>query len=319
MCSIGGGEIGLLDGFNCTTERRKLILDRVALEDGYEVLWIESIRDSVEAEDMLLYGNMQDSPDYYDRDDFLQKMFYYKSIYQTVTKEEGRYVKIFGCGHTTELHAIGGFLMSKIASFLMNLQPVPKPVYMTRHGESVYNVKGQIGGDSALSPRGTHFAEALAAYISTKEAAYLPSSELCVWTSIMRRSKETAQKLNYHRVVEWRALREIEVGVCDGLTYEEVQEKFPDEYKARDVDKLRYRYPRGESYVDVINRLEPVIFELERQTEPLLIIGHQAVLRCLYAYFFDLPVDEIPYLSIPLHTLIRLDPRTVGKYYQLLL
>ena len=109
------------------------------------------------------------------------------------------------------------------------------------------------------------------------------------------------------------------MGVCDGLTYEEVQEKFPDEYKARDVDKLRYRYPRGESYVDVINRLEPVIFELERQTEPLLIIGHQAVLRCLYAYFFDLPVDEIPYLSIPLHTLIRLDPRTVGKYYQLLL
>ena len=103
--------------------------------------------------------------------------------------------------------------------------------------------------------------------------------------------------------------------MCDGLTYEEVQEKFPEEYKARDVDKLRYRYPRGESYVDVINRLEPVIFELERQTEPLLIIGHQAVLRCLYAYFFDLPVDEIPYLSIPLHTLIRLDPRTVGKLY----
>ena len=64
--------------------------------------------------------------------------------------------------------------------------------------------------------------------------------------------------------------------------------------------------------MDVINRLEPVIFELERQTEPLIIVGHQAVLRCLYAYFFDLPAEEIPYLSIPLHTLIKLEPRIIG-------
>jgi broad specificity phosphatase PhoE len=33
-----------------------------------------------------------------------------------------------------------------------------------------------------------------------------------------------------------------------------VREKFPHEYKARDQDKLRYRYPRGESYLDVISR-----------------------------------------------------------------
>jgi len=91
-----------------------------------------------------------------------------------------------------------------------------------------------------------------------------------------------------------------------------VKSQFPEEFRARDHDKLRYRYPRGESYMDVINRLEPVIFELERQTEPLIIVGHQAVLRCLYAYFFDLPAEEIPYLSIPLHTLIKLEPRIIG-------
>jgi broad specificity phosphatase PhoE len=33
-----------------------------------------------------------------------------------------------------------------------------------------------------------------------------------------------------------------------------VKEKFPAEYKSRDQDKLRYRYPRGESYMDVISR-----------------------------------------------------------------
>lgn len=40
-------------------------------------------------------------------------------------------------------------------------------------------------------------------------------------------------------------------------------------------DKLAYRYPRGESYLDVIARLEPMILEMERHREPLLIISHQ--------------------------------------------
>ncbi len=44
------------------------------------------------------------------------------------------------------------------------------------------------------------------------------------------------------------------------------------------MDKFRYRYPRGESYEDVIQRLEPVIFELERERRTVLVIGHQAVL-----------------------------------------
>ena len=54
----------------------------------------------------------------------------------------------------------------------------------------------------------------------------------------------------------------------------------------------RYRYPRGESYEDLVARLEPVIMELERQ-ENVLVIGHQAVLRCLLAYFLDKPAGEL--------------------------
>jgi 6-phosphofructo-2-kinase/fructose-2,6-biphosphatase len=102
------------------------------------------------------------------------------------------------------------------------------------------------------------------------------------------------------------------VGVCDGLSYEQVKVRFPEEYRSRLQDKLKYRYPRGESYLDVITRLEPVIFELERMKEPILIIGHQAVLRCLYAYFLDLPTEEVPFLSIPLHSLIRLETKAFG-------
>lgn len=83
----------------------------------------------------------------------------------------------------------------------------------------------------------------------------------------------------------------------------------------------------GESYRDVVLRLEPVIMELERQ-ENILIIGHQAILRCLYvifsvhrprltsvcryAYFQNLPQVDLPYIKIPLHTVIKLTPKAYG-------
>ena len=43
-------------------------------------------------------------------------------------------------------------------------------------------------------------------------------------------------------------MNEIDSGVCDDLTYEEIKERWPEDFVARDVDKYRYRYPRGESY-----------------------------------------------------------------------
>lgn len=75
-------------------------------------------------------------------------------------------------------------------------------------------------------------------------------------------------------------------GICEEMTYEEIASKYPEEFKNRDLDKFHYRYPRGESYEDLVARLEPVIMELERQKN-VFVIGHQAVLRCLLAYFLD--------------------------------
>ena len=48
-------------------------------------------------------------------------------------------------------------------------------------------------------------------------------------------------------------------GDCEALTYEQIQEKFPRDFALRDQDKFRYRYPRGESYEDLVHRLEPII------------------------------------------------------------
>lgn len=42
-----------------------------------------------------------------------------------------------------------------------------------------------------------------------------------------------------------RNLDELYAGVCDGLTYAEIKEKYPEEFARRQEDKLTYRYPRG--------------------------------------------------------------------------
>jgi 6-phosphofructo-2-kinase / fructose-2,6-biphosphatase 3 len=36
-------------------------------------------------------------------------------------------------------------------------------------------------------------------------------------------------------------LDEINAGACDGMTYEEIAERMPEEFQARKKDKLRYR------------------------------------------------------------------------------
>jgi hypothetical protein len=48
--------------------------------------------------------------------------------------------------------------------------------------------------------------------------------------------------------------------------------------------------------------------ELER-SENILIITHQAILRCIYAYFMNVPQERSPWMEVPLHTLIKLTPR----------
>lgn len=58
-------------------------------------------------------------------------------------------------------------------------------------------------------------------------------------------------------------------------------------------------------------RLEPVIMELERQSS-VVVVCHQAVARCLLAYFLDKSSDELPYLRVPLHTVFKLTPVAYG-------
>lgn len=142
----------------------------------------------------------------------------------------------------------------------------------------------------------------------------IPQSDrpLTVWTSTLRRTIATARHLPKHyNQLQWKALDELDAGVCDGMTYQEIKDQYPEDFEARDEDKYNYRYRGGESYRDVVIRLEPIIMELER-SEDILIVTHQAVLRCIYAYFMKRDQEKSPWMHVPLHTLIKLTPRAYG-------
>ncbi|CRL00078.1 CLUMA_CG013360, isoform B [Clunio marinus] len=123
-----------------------------------------------------------------------------------------------------------------------------------------------------------------------------------IWTSELRRTISTVQNIPGPRAT-LKDLNEINAGICEGLTYEEIQERFPSEFAWRDQDKLKYRYPHGESYLDLLQRVDGVIQALLLNTD-VLVVSHQAVLRCIISYFKGTKPEEIPYINVPLHTLI---------------
>lgn len=168
----------------------------------------------------------------------------------------------------------------------------------------MYNLEGKIGGDADISPRGEMYARCLPQLVKQSVG---DGRRLTVWTSTLKRTNQTARFLEFEKL-EWKALDELDSGVCDGLTYADIESMYPEDFKQRDEDKYNYRYLGGESYRDVVIRLEPIIMELER-SENILIVTHQAILRCIYAYFMNVPQERSPWMEVPLHTLIKLTPK----------
>ena len=235
-----------------------------------------------------------------------------------------RSIKLIERGEQVQINRIEGYLPGRIVQFVMNLNFGEQKFIFTRHGQREYNTTEQIGGDSRLSPAGEEYALALAEFAKKKickdENGKILRSRL--WTSSLRRTIMTARHIEQPVVPPdedcdlewiqmrprvWRNLDEIYAGVCDGMTYKQIEQEYTAEFKARSLDKLSYRYPRGESYLDVIQRLDPIVQEMQRCKQPLLVVGHQGILRILYAYFIGIDRDKAPKLSIPLNTVICLD------------
>eukprot|EP00462_Mataza_sp_D1_P016200 CAMPEP_0175161562 /NCGR_PEP_ID=MMETSP0087-20121206/24674_1 /TAXON_ID=136419 /ORGANISM="Unknown Unknown, Strain D1" /LENGTH=512 /DNA_ID=CAMNT_0016449991 /DNA_START=121 /DNA_END=1659 /DNA_ORIENTATION=+ len=328
----GGGNVAIYDGQNTREVDREVVrqylagkMSREATGLDISLVWIEVVitdQTLVEENILELYAS---SPAYQGSTvtaeavtaEMRARIAYHEEQYQPLgpSNEEESYISIINSGSKVVTNNIHGYLMGKIVFFLMSCRGMRHPIYISRHGESQYNTVGKLGGDSSLSARGQQYARELAKFMASHIQPKLAEQQekLSVWCSTMCRTQETSAHVAVDEITPWRALAEIDAGVCEHLTLEEVESRYPQIAKDRRSDKLRYRYPQGESYEDVICRLEPVLFELHRhQTGPVLVVGHRAVLRCLYAYFLDIPSDQIPHLSVPLHTVIKITPRAYG-------
>lgn len=340
-----GVRLAVYDATNNNVENRKKVLSRINDEElGCKKMFVECLVDDQVMLDENFRNVKLSTPDYQGVDpdtalkDFLERRENYASVYESVQDDEGSYVRIINY-KKFEIFGVRGYIRLRVVHYIMNLHTMPRTFYMTRHGQSEYNVLGKIGGDSGLSKNGLEYARRLARFakdfIATKTIVKEDGTEEKVpvparlWTSTLRRTIETAQFLDHDHImaetesgdmVKWiqfrpsarRNLDEVYAGICDGMSYEEIEEVYPEEFAARQDDKLAYRYPKGESYMDVTLRLEPLANDLERMREPLLLIGHQGIIRLLYAYFMGLSRQEAPYVKIPLNHVIILRPHAYG-------
>ena len=153
-----------------------------------------------------------------------------------------------------DVNRISGYIPGKIVFFLMQVCKAGvarvRKIWLTRHGESEYNLGGKLGGDSPLSSRGEAYARLLPDVIVervplTSDGGTMPVS---VWTSTLVRTIQTAELLPFPKL-RWKVLDEIQAGAFDGWTYAQIEAEHPSEFAARKRDKLRYRYPAGESYM----------------------------------------------------------------------
>ncbi|KAF4979402.1 hypothetical protein FZEAL_4379 [Fusarium zealandicum] len=354
---LHGGAVGILDATNSTIERRQNIVNRIKRrEPKLGILFIESICQ----DPMLLEANMRlklSGPDYRDKDpqqslqDFKKRVSAYESAYVPLGNFEEQhdlqYIQMIDVGRKLVQHRLKGFLSNGISTYLASFNLSPRTIWITRHGQSVDNELGRLGGDSHLTEGGHLYGQALHRFITHQRQLWLmeqkskmaqasfpptpgdntpPYPEMnrdlddknfCVWTSMLERSVDTAEYFEAdedYDVKNWEFLNEMNTGQFEGMTYAEIAKKEPEEYAKRSKDKLNYIYPGvgGEGYLQVVSRLRDMVREVERIEDHLLIIGHRSVCRVLMAYFMDQSLADITDMDIPLGMLYSIEPKPYG-------
>jgi probable phosphoglycerate mutase len=199
-----------------------------------------------------------------------------------------------------------------------SLQPVPKSLWLIRHGESAGNVARDaaeqhghhlidVAGrdiDVPLSPLGERQSRAVGRWVRGLDPEKRPT---VVLTSPYVRAQRTAELLveeaeldrKHLALVADERLREKEFGRLNRLTKAGIMAQFPDEAERRlELGKFYYRPPGGESWCDVILRLRSVLdhIYLRYADERVVIVAHQVVVLC-FRYLLE-ELDEASILAI---------------------
>lgn len=163
-------------------------------------------------------------------------------------------------------------------------------LYLIRHGQVVNYSAGVLNGhnDVDLSDLGIRQMEAAAARLKDEDIAAVYCSDL---TRAARGGEIVARK---HDLVPIRSssLREIDFGLWAGLTYAEIQERYPGTLEERTRQLIDYRVPGGESIRDLTGRVVPKVKEILRvhQGKNIAIVVHGGVNRLILANAMNLDV-----------------------------
>ncbi len=90
-------------------------------------------------------------------------------------------------------------------------------------------------------------------------------------------------------------LRELNIGIWEGLTWDEITERWPEEWRARLADPTNYRVPEGENLLDVEARVMPVMAEIldKNRGGEVLVVGHGGVNRIILLNVIGAPLGKL--------------------------
>ncbi len=155
---------------------------------------------------------------------------------------------------------------------------------LVRHGNTKGNSAERFWGqtDVELSEAGIRQVEGLRDRLVNERIDV-------IYTSRLRRAALTAQIIDStHQldVITCPELLEINFGKAEGLTFQEIGQRYPELVKAWPNRDLTFRYPGGESLADVNNRVIEFLVLLEKHApeETILVVAHSGILRPLICH-----------------------------------
>lgn len=137
-----------------------------------------------------------------------------------------------------------------------------------------------------------------------------------IMASTMPRSWQTVlwDGLSPHDVTVCSNLNPLDKGDFAGMELDEVKQDHSQWHEKFEKNPYNTRFPGGECYRDLVNRLESVIIDLEQHVAPCLVVSHISVIQVLLSYFRSSPIRECTSIEVPLHTVIKLTPMRGGGW-----
>jgi len=172
-------------------------------------------------------------------------------------------------------------------------------LFIIRHGQTVDNLENRIQGhtDSPLTELGLRQAEAVADRLASESFAAIYSSDL----GRAVRTAEIVASRHALPVQTTPLLRELNLGVAQGLTGKEFAQQYPEEYRLWSTSSVTHRPPGAESIESLTARCRQFIEQVTRDHkdgEKLAVVGHSGSQRGLVCAALDLPVSYYRSLSV---------------------